>query len=96
MVQKIKRLLSDIMYYARRHPMKVFLMVIMPLLTGGVLPKLLATVGISLPRGLMNNLPGGLGGHSGGGSGLGGFGAAGGSGLGGSVGGLMTLAKMFM
>lgn len=71
-------------------------MVIMPLLTGGVLQKLLATVGVSLPRGLTNDLPGGVRGRSGGRNGLGEFGAAGGSGLGESVNGLMNLAKMFV
>jgi hypothetical protein len=90
MIHRIKRLFKDIYYYACRHPMKVFLMVIMPLLTGGVLQKLLATVGVSLPRGLTNSLPGGS-------RGLGGeFGAAGGSGLGQSVNSLMSVAKMFM
>jgi len=36
----------------RRHPLKVFLLVIMPLITGGALAKLLAQVGIRLPPGL--------------------------------------------
>jgi len=33
----------------RRHPVKVFFLVIMPLITGGALTKILTTVGIRLP-----------------------------------------------
>ncbi|PGH04437.1 hypothetical protein AJ79_07094 [Helicocarpus griseus UAMH5409] len=89
MLRKIRRLFRDIVYYARRHPLKVFMMVIMPLITGGVLQKLLAVVGIRLPPS--------LGGHKGQSHGglstlMGGAGA----GLGESVGGLVSLAKMFV
>lgn len=93
MISRIKRLLRDIYYYARRHPMKVFLLVIMPLITGGILQKLLATVGLRLPGGLMGDS------HkysAGGRGGFNGVGGAGSGGLGDSVNGLMTLAKMFM
>lgn len=99
MIRRIKRLLRDIWSYARRHPVKVFLFVIVPLITGGVLQKLLAMVGLRLPSGLVGNRSefeqisrrssslGGLGGLAGG---------VGGAGLGDSINGLMTVAKMFM
>jgi hypothetical protein len=85
MIHKIRRLLRDIYYYARRHPMKVFMLVIMPLITGGLLQKLLSVVGVRLPKGLGGGSGGGGGGHRGGDSGLQD-----------GVQGLMTLAKMFM
>ena len=36
----------------KRHPMKVFMLVVMPLITGGALSGLLAKFGIRLPGGL--------------------------------------------
>jgi hypothetical protein len=51
--------LKDIYYYMRRNPMKVFMLVIMPLLTGGVLTKMLGMAGIRLPGGLENMMGGG-------------------------------------
>ncbi|KXJ91505.1 hypothetical protein Micbo1qcDRAFT_195579 [Microdochium bolleyi] len=45
----LKKLLRDLVYYAKRHPMKVFMIVIMPLITGGALTALLATFGLRLP-----------------------------------------------
>ncbi|EAS31806.1 uncharacterized protein CIMG_07285 [Coccidioides immitis RS] len=86
-VHKIKRLFRHIVHYAKRHPVKVFLMVIMPLITGGVLQKLLSAVGVRLPKSLM-------GGRSRGGS-IGGF-DSGGNGIGESVKGLVSVAKMFL
>ena len=50
--KKLKRLLRDLVYYAKRHPLKVFMLVIMPLLTGGALTALLARFGIRMPAGL--------------------------------------------
>ena len=74
------------MDYARRHPVKL-LMMILPLLTGGALAGILAKFGIRLPKGL-EGMVGGRGGHSGlGGSG---FGGAGG------VQGLVKIAQQFM
>ncbi|KAL1987638.1 hypothetical protein VTN96DRAFT_2879 [Rasamsonia emersonii] len=84
-VHRIKRLLRHIYHYAQRHPIKVFLLVIVPLITGGILQKLLATIGIRLPRSLRGKSASSSG-----------FGSAGGSGLSESVHGLMTIAKMFM
>ena len=88
----------------RRHPVKVFFLVIMPLITGGALTKLLAQFGVRLPRSL-ENLAGGAqrsqaerfyarGGARDfpGGSALPGMGG----GVGESLGSLMTIAKMFM
>lgn len=89
LVRSIKKLFRDIYRYARHHPMKVFLMVILPLLTSGVLPKLLGMIGIRLPHGMMSAL---------GGSAPGARGAIEGfesKGLSESVNSLMNLAKMF-
>ena len=52
MVAKLRRWLRDLYYYMRRHPVKVFFLVIMPLITGGALTKILSTVGIRLPPAL--------------------------------------------
>ncbi|KAK2768842.1 hypothetical protein FQN54_000702 [Arachnomyces sp. PD_36] len=84
LIHKIRRLLRDIYHYARRHPMKVFMLVIMPLITGGILQKLLSVVGVRLPKGLAGGSDGGRrGGDSS-------------SGMEDGVKSLMTLAKMFM
>lgn len=50
--KQLKRLLRDLVYYAKKHPMKVFMLVIMPLITGGALTALLARFGLRLPPGL--------------------------------------------
>jgi hypothetical protein len=95
MIRAIKKLFRDIYRYARKHPVKVFFLVILPLLTSGVLVKLLAMVGLRLPHGVASAL-GGAGGAA---RGLGGMeglgGAGGGKGLSESVSGLVSLAKMF-
>ncbi|KAK4105924.1 hypothetical protein N658DRAFT_492436, partial [Parathielavia hyrcaniae] len=49
-VKRLKRLLRDLVYYAKRHPMKVFMLVLMPLITGGALTALLARFGLKLPK----------------------------------------------
>ncbi|KAB5580009.1 hypothetical protein GE09DRAFT_1254311 [Coniochaeta sp. 2T2.1] len=51
-LKQVKRLLRDLVYYAKRHPLKVFALVIMPLVTGGFLTALLARFGLRLPAGL--------------------------------------------
>jgi hypothetical protein len=51
-IKHLKRLLRDLVYYAKRHPLKVFALVIMPLVTGGALTALLARFGLRLPAGL--------------------------------------------
>ncbi|KAK3694333.1 hypothetical protein B0T22DRAFT_68169 [Podospora appendiculata] len=48
-LRQLKRLLRDLVYYAKRHPVKVFMLVLMPLITGGALTALLARFGLKLP-----------------------------------------------
>lgn len=60
-INRVRRFLREIYSYMRRHPVKVFLLVIMPLITGGALSKLLARFGIRLPRALENVVGGGSG-----------------------------------
>ncbi|MCJ1295771.1 hypothetical protein MMC34_007335 [Xylographa carneopallida] len=90
LVSQIRRLLRNLIEYARNNPMKMFMLVVMPLITGGALTKVLGSMGIRLPAGLA-----GMGGALGGGRGAGG-------GIGGAmegVGGLegvLKIAKMFM
>lgn len=50
--KQLKRLLRDLVYYAKRHPIKVFTLVVLPLLTGGALTALLARFGLRLPPSL--------------------------------------------
>ncbi|KAJ5736699.1 uncharacterized protein N7483_001824 [Penicillium malachiteum] len=88
LIRSIKKLFRDIYRYAREHPLKVFMLVILPLLTSGILPKLLAMIGIRLPHGVM----GALGGAPAGARGLE-MGSS--SGLSDSVKSLVSLAKMF-
>ncbi|KAL3489154.1 hypothetical protein BJX62DRAFT_163574 [Aspergillus germanicus] len=83
-VRYIKRLFRDISSYARRHPMKVFMLVVLPLITSGVLYKLFAMIGIRLPKNI-------FGGSSGSSSRSGGDG-----GMAGNINGLMNIAKMLM
>lgn len=49
---KLRRLLRDLIYYMKRNPMKVFMLVIMPLITGGALTGLLHKFGIRMPHGI--------------------------------------------
>ncbi|KAK4248182.1 hypothetical protein C7999DRAFT_31376 [Corynascus novoguineensis] len=49
LLRKLKRLLRDLLYYAKRHPVRVFMLVLMPLVTGGALTALLARFGLRLP-----------------------------------------------
>jgi hypothetical protein len=87
----------------RRHPLKVFMLVIVPLLTSGALIKLLSRLGVRLPRNIEGMFGGGgsrearyysRGGARdfGGGSALPGMSG----GIGESVSGIMKLAQMFM
>ncbi|KAH7402047.1 hypothetical protein DE146DRAFT_452203 [Phaeosphaeria sp. MPI-PUGE-AT-0046c] len=64
---KLRHFLREIWRYAQRHPYKVFFMVIMPLVSGGVLHKLARQFGVNLPE--MGTQGGGArgGGYSGGG-----------------------------
>ncbi|KAF5005553.1 hypothetical protein FDECE_8014 [Fusarium decemcellulare] len=47
--KQVKRLLRDLVHWAKRHPWKVFFLVIMPLITGGALTALLARFGLRIP-----------------------------------------------
>lgn len=47
---QLRRLLRDLTYYLKKNPLKVFVLVILPLVTGGLLSALLARLGIRLPR----------------------------------------------
>lgn len=51
-VYQLRRLIRQLVAYARRHPVKLFMMVVMPLITGGALGKVLRQLGIRLPAGL--------------------------------------------
>ncbi|KAL4961441.1 uncharacterized protein BDV14DRAFT_124482 [Aspergillus stella-maris] len=83
-IRYIRRLFRDIMNYAKRHPMKVLMLVVVPLITSGVLVKLFAMMGIHLPKHIFG---GGHGERSGGG---------GDGGMVGNINGLMNIAKMLM
>ncbi|KAK0659329.1 hypothetical protein DIS24_g4088 [Lasiodiplodia hormozganensis] len=58
LLYKLKQLLRELYDYARRHPAKLFFMVIMPLLSSGALHGILRQFGISLPRALNTALGG--------------------------------------
>lgn len=73
--KQLKRLLRDLVYYAKRHPLKVFTLVVVPLITGGFLTALLARFGLRLPPSLERML--GLGARAMGGGGLGSIGLVG-------------------
>ena len=64
-MHQLRRLWRDLIYYARKNPLKVFMLAIMPLITGGALTGLLARFGVRLPRGLESMIRA-LGGHGGG------------------------------
>lgn len=85
-IRYIRNLLRDLYDHVRRHPVKVFMMVIMPLLTSGVLQKLLRMIGVSLPRKIFGG--GGSGGH--------GHGHGGGDGLKDQIMSFMNVAKMLL
>jgi uncharacterized membrane protein YgcG len=54
--KKVKRLFRDLIHYAKRHPWKVFFLVIMPLVTTGALGTLLARFGLRIPAGVESML----------------------------------------
>ncbi|KAI6378427.1 hypothetical protein MCOR25_002293 [Pyricularia grisea] len=54
--KKLKRLLRDLVHYAKRHPYKVFMLAVMPLITGGALTALLARFGLRMPPALESML----------------------------------------
>ncbi|TQS38050.1 hypothetical protein Golomagni_01451 [Golovinomyces magnicellulatus] len=56
MLKKLRRLLRDLIYYMKKNPYKVIMLIIVPLVVSGVLPRLLAKFGIRLPISLRNTL----------------------------------------
>ncbi|KAI9885888.1 MAG: hypothetical protein M1823_002313 [Watsoniomyces obsoletus] len=99
-IHQLRRFVRDLLAYARRHPVKVFMLVIMPLLTGGALSGVLRKFGIVLPMGLSAGARmfggGGGGYHSYSGSSRRGGGFGGDLGGRGAVEGLMKLVQAFM
>jgi len=105
---KFRELLRKLYHYGKRHPFKVFFMVIMPLVSGGVLHRLARQFGVNLPdmggQGARGGGSSGSGHHGGyyGSDGYGGERGGGGAGAGGlniqsvasGIGGLASLAKM--
>jgi hypothetical protein len=96
---KFRELLHRLWAYARRHPFKVFFMVIMPLISGGVVTKLARQLGVNLPdMGGAQGARGGGGysggGHQGGYYGSEGYGREGGGGAGGIGGSGMNLQNV--
>ncbi|KAL5345527.1 hypothetical protein ACLOAV_009277 [Pseudogymnoascus australis] len=49
---RLRHLLRKLIHFLKTHPLKVFMLVIMPLITGGALTGLLARFGLRLPNGL--------------------------------------------
>ncbi|KFY42737.1 hypothetical protein V494_02278, partial [Pseudogymnoascus sp. VKM F-4513 (FW-928)] len=49
---RLRHLLRKLIHFLKTHPLKVFMLVIMPLITGGALTGLLARFGIRLPASL--------------------------------------------
>lgn len=95
MIYKFKHLLRKLYDYARRHPIKVFFMVIMPLISGGLLHKAAKQLGIRLPDVLKGS--GGASRGGGGYYGSEGYGKEESSGIGklaAGIGGLGSVAKL--
>jgi len=109
LVDKLRHFLRELWYYLRRNPVKVFFLVVMPLISGGALAAFAGQFGVKLPGFLSGkgarSMGEGLGGRSGGGYyGSKGYGGGaenlmsslgGGMGAGG-LGTLMGMAKAFL
>ncbi|KAF2280933.1 uncharacterized protein EI97DRAFT_472076 [Westerdykella ornata] len=94
--QKLRHLLRKLWRYCRAHPFKVFFMVIMPLISGGMLHKVAKRFGVDLPGGGAGKR---VGGGGGGYYGSEGYGREEGEGgglekLASGIGGLASVAKM--
>ncbi|KAL8914636.1 MAG: hypothetical protein Q9171_000817 [Xanthocarpia ochracea] len=92
MVHQIKKMLRNLVSYARRHPIKVIMLVIMPLITGGALHNILRQFGIRLPARLSSL----VGGYGGGRAGYDSISSFSGEGSEGGIQTVMKIAKMFM
>jgi hypothetical protein len=108
-VYKFKHFLRELWYYLRRNPIKVFFLVVMPLISGGALAAFAGQFGVRLPGFLSGKGARGVGDSFGGKSSSGYYGSKGyggaaenlmgslGGGMGGgSLGTLMGLAKAFL
>lgn len=93
MIHQVKKILRNLYSYARRHPVKVFMLVIMPLITGGALHNILRQFGIRLPGGLSSMISGYGGTRRGFSSSMSSFGGEGGEG---GIQSIMNIAKMFL
>ncbi|KAK0356859.1 hypothetical protein LTR91_009956 [Friedmanniomyces endolithicus] len=104
LLHKLQRMIKELWAYARRHPVKAFFAVVVPLLSaGGAIGGLMRQFGVRLPMGgmgMMGGLGGGRGmggeGFGGGRGGFGGEGMGGGGGWMDGAGSLMQVAKAFM
>ena len=104
LMEKLKRLVSDLWRYARRHPVKAFFAVVVPLISaGGALHGLLKQFGITLPAlpaawdGNSRSVRGGYYGSTGYGYDTGyGSGGGGGGGMMQNMGSLFKIAQAFM
>lgn len=94
LVAKLRRLIADLWTYARRHPVKAFFAIVVPLVSaGGALHELLKQFGVRLPASLEAfGAGGGAGRYRGGYYGSQGYGGGGGGGSSGDMGGLAGLA----
>jgi hypothetical protein len=102
LIDKFRHLLRELWYWLRRNPVKVFFMVIMPLISGGALAAFGRQFGVRVPDFLA--------GRGGGGGGMGdfaremggsyygsrGYGGGEGGGGGDALGSLMNIAKAFI
>lgn len=61
LVHQIKKLMHNLYGYTHRHPVKVFMLVVMPLITGGALHSILKTFGVRVPASVSRAM-GGMGG----------------------------------
>ncbi|KAM0722030.1 hypothetical protein Q7P37_002956 [Cladosporium fusiforme] len=95
LVHRLQRLLRDLWQYFRKHPVKAFFAVIVPLISaGGAVGGLLKGMGFRIPPGISSVLGGGGGSTRGGGGYYGSQGYGGGSGFGSSFGGLGGLSSL--
>ena len=111
LVHRLQRLLKDLWHYFRRHPVKAFFAVIVPLISaGGAIGGLLKGMGVRLPPGMSGIFGDGgsrrggggyYGSHGYSGSSSGGFGdffggGGGGGGMMDNAGNILKIARMFM
>ncbi|KAI4171273.1 MAG: hypothetical protein LQ343_004350 [Gyalolechia ehrenbergii] len=92
MLHQLKKIFRNLYSYARRHPVKLFFLVIMPLLTGGALHNILRQFGIRLPAGLSSMMSG----YGGSRSNFSSLSSFDGDGSEGGIQSAMRIAKMFM